>query len=1209
MARIVGTTGTTAPPRRSHKQSRRQPAPYVLSGPHDVGVTARPKSTADSFANAVNQPRPGFTGAQRQRVLQNADLHARRHLARVELGRQAKQLQRTAPPLLNLGNVQSVKQTRGLYVAGGVSHIKGVSHVELLADQLRHPRPGLEVTFKPGTPERAITNAADQIASKRFQGQVAGSNPSVLGKFGDRALANAISLPRNVVLSTYLTGRAAVKAAEGHPQELKALGQQIKQHDPFALLAQGKFGKALHEGLQNPLNTALEGRGLFYGGGNLAGRLAGLSTKREAAVLPSTAMEQARTYSQHPLVQALERRREARQAARYDQHTARGRALEAQGHEDAALAEFQKAGRPPSMVTDKQIQHRADVSESMGQPARRRGRTQVAQDYKGQKVLLKPSRSRPGMLVPVQEGGHLQGEIARGIVPARILPNGRVDVGDLRARLVDRANRLEAEQSNLSGWRLNRNRKTVTQIRKALKVPDAQLERIAEDAHRSARYTNALEAEALGRGMRNVDEAQTARFKDYAVHNMGAFLGRTSEEDRAWQAKWQAQREQAAREGRPPGPPPPKPRKHLVVKGHDGETVGLNYHDVTADMQHKGFNPENVSFVTQAPRGLRGAFNTRYFPRKALGTDRTKTGEATRLGLYDTHPRALHENAGRLQQAIAADENFRHAVSQVALRDGNGKVAPFATRQAAEEAIHNAQFTKNGERIPGAPDMRVIRLVPFGTEKARQGLNYLMDHGDEEGFVVRGGVTHHPISEAIKSAVDENAANGPGPYGVVPAVWAKRIEDHADVYKSSSPTLRALTSMFRHTVLPLSMPWLFGNVSEAAMRAIVQDPRILKNIRLFRAVHGALERIDPPEAAHLQDIIGTGHFGMSEVSNTHVSLEQFAGRKVEPVVRALTELRARPGVGTLMDAYRAYTHWVFESVNSRLEIPFKEAMAGHHLRTVLGKELEDTSAQALADALRGEKGTNAQVRLADSVRRAYGQYEAFSPGERKFIVLYSPFMAWSVNAMRFLGQVLPKDHPALTGAIAAMDSATQQWRKDNGLEEGEKGAVPAFLMGSIPLPGGGHLRVARYTPFGFFSDPSGSLAGMILPQYSGVFAGLQGQKWTGQPLKGPAGGEPTQQQKIGYAGLQFLESHVPFISVIQGIGSKGGSVTKPQSIPKALVGYENPLKVTGGKGGATGSAKFPKGYDPNKVDWGSVKWGSGGGGGVDWSKVNWGAAK
>lgn len=1105
---------------------------------------------------------------------------------------------------------------------------------------------------------------------------IAAMHPGKIGGFyGSRLWGDAVSIPRNTVLSAYLTGRAGVKAAQGDTGPAKELAHQFVHHDPIALAVQGKFKQAAIEAGNHPLNTALELGGVRAGGASLA-RLTGTSLEREARTLPGTALVEERRAG-HPLSKIAQEKLDARRARKYEEHTARGRKLEAQGEDAAAEEQFQKAGRHPGMVSDQYIEHRADVSEGMSQPGRRRGRTEVSRAYRGK------GRKQDGMIVPVGEGGHVEREIATGTVPAKVMENGRVDVADLRARLEKRADRLEAEQKGLEGWRLNRNRKTVTQIRKALRVPDAQLERVAEQAHASARYTNALEAKALRRGMRDPDEALTARYKDYAQHNMGARLGLTSEEQAAWEAKWQAQREEAMREGRPPGPPPPKPRKHLVVDEHPGgdrggeiqrlkaengkiemrvetetararkangngahregaqaaqyvqlaeqriadnngriatlekangtgkRVVAINHHDIEADMRARGHDPANVSFVTQAPRGLRGAFNTRWYPRKGLGTDRTKTMEATRLGLYDTHPKSLHENAGRLQQAIAADENFVHGVQQVMLTTPDHPDGAFATPAKAREAIEAMKYTKDGERIPGIPEMRVIRLVPFGTDKARANLHYMLDHGDEEGFVTRGGVTHHPISEAIRSAVDENAADGPGPYGVVPDAWARRIEAHADVYKSSSPALRALTSMFRHTVLPLSLPWLIGNVTEAALRAVIQDPRLIKNIRTFRAVYQALKKVDPDEAGRLHDILGTGHFGMAEASNVHTSLEQFAGRRYEPVARAFAQLRSRPGVGTAMDAYRAWTHWVFEGVNAHLEIPFKEAMAGHHLRKVLGPEAEANSAEALAEALRGKKGTNAQVRLADDVRRAYGQYEAFGPTARKYITLYSPFMAWSINAIKFLGQVLPKDHPALTAAIAAADRATEQWRKDNGLQEGEKGAVPAFLMGSIPLPGGGHLRIARYTPFGFFSDPGGSIAGMVLPQYSGAIAGLQGQKWTGEPLSHDG---VTEGQKFGYAGTQLLESHIPFIGLIQGIVGRGASATHPASIPKSLAGYENPFKTTGAKKkghGGLGPAVGGKGQGSSTggVDWSKVDWGAGGGGNIDWSKVDWGATK
>jgi hypothetical protein len=67
----------------------------------------------------------------------------------------------------------------------------------------------------------------------------------------------------------------------------------------------------------------------------------------------------------------------------------------------------------------------------------------------------------------------------------------------------------------------------------------------------------------------------------------------------------------------------------------------------------------------------------------------------------------------------------------------------------------------------------------------------------------------------------------------------------------------------------------------------------------------------------------------------------------------------------------------------------------------------------------------------------------------------------------------------------------------------------------------------------------------------------------------------TEGQKFGYAGTQLLESHVPFISLIQGAVGRGASLTHPQSIPGAVGRYENPAEGDGreeGREGLLGSA-------------------------------------
>jgi hypothetical protein len=50
----------------------------------------------------------------------------------------------------------------------------------------------------------------------------------------------------------------------------------------------------------------------------------------------------------------------------------------------------------------------------------------------------------------------------------------------------------------------------------------------------------------------------------------------------------------------------------------------------------------------------------------------------------------------------------------------------------------------------------------------------------------------------------------------------------------------------------------------------------------------------------------------------------------------------------------------------------------------------------------------------------YGKYGKFSPDMRKAVALYTPFAAWSLNAMTFVVKTLPRDHPVALAVTAAV---------------------------------------------------------------------------------------------------------------------------------------------------------------------------------------------
>ena len=550
-----------------------------------------------------------------------------------------------------------------------------------------------------------------------------------------------------------------------------------------------------------------------------------------------------------------------------------------------------------------------------------------------------------------------------------------------------------------------------------------------------------------------------------------------------------------------------------------------------------------------------GAYNMRAEPVKGI-TTRIRTGQAVIQGLIDTHPRNQRANAVRLQQLEATNVHWEQGISHVALRSGVGRRLRTFTSRSRARAIGEELHQRTGQR------WRPVRLIPWGGHESQ--LQHLLDTGDNEGFVlgrdVNGNRTvDHPISQAIEDAVSGKSAGGHGPWVLVPEEWAARVEAHAQVYRSVNPMWRAINGAFRHTVLPLSLPWLQGNVAEATLRAAVQSPRILHNLITYRRVIQVLERIDPQAAAYVKAHVGTGLFGSMEATGVHVSAEHFSASSspVLGLVKAVERIFStrvhgkhlpRGGVPLPPEAvamgYRAWTHFVFNHVNGMLESPLRKAMAGHHIRMEImdsNRALRNTE-KAVTDAAQGLRNTPAQHALGDAVRRAYGQYESWDPRMRKVILTWSPFVPWAVNAVRFLTQVLPQDHPLITALLAAQDTWHRDWVNAN-LPTTGKGSLPHFLWGSVPTPGGGHLRAARYTPFGVATDPLDTLTSEVAPQLSGLYDALQGRDWTGRELKNSDGSPYNDFQRIMHGAAQVAGSTVPGFNLIQRtIGAPGPNI-------------------------------------------------------------------
>ena len=147
----------------------------------------------------------------------------------------------------------------------------------------------------------------------------------------------------------------------------------------------------------------------------------------------------------------------------------------------------------------------------------------------------------------------------------------------------------------------------------------------------------------------------------------------------------------------------------------------------------------------------------------------------------------------------------------------------------------------------------------------------------------------------------------------------------------------------------------------------------------------------------------------------------------------MARLRRTRGPKQIANAWRKYTEFIF-SKNGMVEAQIRQAGLGRYIKDEIlpPGALRDWD-KAVEDAAQGSRGTDAQVAAGRWLDRAYGKYDKWGPDMKRLIGWYTPFIAWQFNAIKFLTLVPPRDHPVLTGLLAANHQATEEWRKKMGL--------------------------------------------------------------------------------------------------------------------------------------------------------------------------------
>ena len=943
-----------------------------------------------------------------------------------------------------------------------------------------------------------------------------------------RAAKDLVNAPAQVIPSVYVPAAGAVEAAQGRPERLKAFLGDLDKSDPIyntvaagveaiggdSEAAKKRLDAAWNAAKEHPGFTALEVIGAKGAIGRGTGRVMrsgvvgegakkAASTEREPLRMPGTNITAHREYSPDVFTSAGQKLTERNRRGRAERALEEARHVEEDNPQRAAELRAEAERLYPTHVREQDIQRRVDEHVDAEERVRRQHRSDV---------LHETDR----ITKPVKDAGPILNLVARGIA--------RADVGDLR----DYVHELEAEFGGLSNAGKRANKQLRAGIEKAIdkaekgKVDLHAVERAAEQyrEHQAPREAALAESEMLPQS-----QAERAAVMPYAVRRMGAehVKARWVDGDGATIPDTEVRSVRAQ-------DPQLADSLYSRVPEHLADAKGepLSLADIKAHMEAHGQKPP--AFLSQAPNA-RGASNYFRSSTRPPSISRERlTGKATKGGTFDAHMDTLREQAARQQGLVDAHEGWTNYLHEFGYRGRNGELRTVKTKREADEAIRDAAFDHNGDPIPGAVKWRAVRVNPYaGTAEQLQRM--LEGRPEDAHWASRA------VNVAIERALDSNT-EGSGPWALVPDVAARRLEQHVRMMNpdNAGRIARKGQTVFRKTVLATSLPWLAGNVVEGVGRAALAHAGPRSYIA-GRKVLSRAHEIDKDRGERLAArTIGGGHLSSVKANEVHFDSNALDPGKVQTVAHALTAFWKAPGPKQAAALWHAYTHVVFDLVNHPIEKALQTAMLGKAMRDhgLMDRHTLKVSEDAIDRAAHGALDVNTAAELGRAVDRMYGRYSKSSPSERKAIALYTPFIAWTRNSAYFVLRTLPRDHPVALTVIAATENATDEWRRDHGLDLFMKGGLPDWLQGSIPLPGGGHVRPGRYTPLGAFSDPLDTAAGLVLPGADGILMAGKGLDWTGNrlPDQSPAG--------KGKAAVEaFMGGSIPFLSLGQRIAAKG----------------------------------------------------------------------
>ncbi len=947
----------------------------------------------------------------------------------------------------------------------------------------------------------ALSNAAG--------GAVADAIPGVAGA----ALGDLLTLPAQVLPSAYLTTRAGVKAATGDTQEIEDLRKGFMDTSALAALAyQQNPGEALKRFGEHPIYTALEAYGLKAGAGELAGRagrrLGGVTPDQVGGAGPRPALQvygdvrmQRPGYSTDLFKELAERRRDARRAP---------------GPEGTRMA------RPGEMSSH--LRSATDREVFASEQVRRGNQRQVAHEL-NEAMPTDPAAAEASRLA------------VEGI--ARSPETAIEDLTGYRDSLI-------SQQPELPPSFLDANKQLVETINGAIASRDPAQMFAAADAY--VRQQAPITKQMVDLGLLNEHQAAKAIEIPYARTHMGAGYG-LSTEDTALYNETKAAMAQPGLSAQERGQLLGRlSRIRSRSQTLDAQGNALSLPQIREHMAANGVTREHGYVSQQLPQP--GGPKSFFQPPSEHPTlpSAGRTGAATAQGSYEASWQGLVDQAIHSRTILDRALNFRHLVDRLGLRAPGGK-----SFKNSAEAKHAADHPEDfGMKLPDIPGGWVpIRTSPWLAPKAI-----------EEATAKLGKAEAAPIeqgSEGFSAAIANNALQpGEGPAILIPKTVADRMRHH---YAESLPLekgAQAVTGAFKGTVLPTSPAWLTGNALDNYVVRAFGTGVTPGDMRVGKRFAEIVEKNNDPAVAAraLESITPGGLYGSYARIQPYRALEQFVGTKLEPMAKAAHAVLTTPGPEQLASLYRKYRDAVFEFDSKYIESFPQYGQLAKSARQELGmtrrqfKRAVALQEQVVVDFAKGFRNPETVDRFAKEVESVFGNWGKSGPEARRFLTTWAPFWMWARAATKFAFITLPRDHPILTGLIAASQQMTREERAKLGFafeSEGANEPLPDFLQTGIPDPWheGGAVKLSNLTTFGSFADYPKFLASVPAPQFSSALFSALGFDWKLDKLQKSDGTDATATERVKAAVLAGLEGFIPFLNTGRSIAEHGAGGLNP----------------------------------------------------------------